>query len=90
MPWASDDATSFVETPAHYVAAMRAAGIEPDDPTDRRPLLAEIVATTPAPPKLDLRHLMGDSFATMFANVGAAIRNGMLAPVQIVGRVAAA
>ena len=36
------------------------------------------------PPPVSLATVMGPDFATMFANLGAALRGGALAPVEIV------
>ena len=56
------------------------------EPIDRTQLALEATAAASAagPPPVSLATLMGPDFDAMFANIGAALRGGLLAPVQII------
>ena len=88
LPFASTDDHAFVERPEDYLSALDGAGFECDDPVDRTELALQAAAAAGAqgPPPASLQTLMGPDFAAMFTNLGAAIRGGVLAPVQIVAR----
>ena len=47
-------------------------------------LEATAAASAAGPPPVSLATLMGPDFDAMFANIGAALRGGLLAPVQII------
>ena len=85
MPWSANGATSFVESPAAYAAAMARAGLEIRLESDYRPLVRtalESAAANPTP--VDLRDLMGDGFPVMIGNLRAALGDGVLAPTLLV------
>lgn len=87
VPWAAEEATSFVASPATYVEALTAAGLDVRRRTDRRALVLELLAeAAAAPPPVTLRHLMGEGFPTMVANLAELLRAGVLAPTEIVAR----
>ena len=86
MPFASGPDQAFLAAPEEYVTALRAAGFEVGEPIDRTGLALEVAAaaTAAGPPPVSLATLMGPDFATMFGNLGAALRARRLAPVQII------
>ena len=88
LPWATSPATSHLASPEAYAAAMRSGGLTPEPLTDRSPLVWGALAKTSAvPPQVHLGHLMGEAWPTMFANLRAALEAGVVAPVELVGRV---
>ena len=86
LPFASGPDEAFVASPAAYVDALAAAGFTTESPVDHTQLALEAAAAARAagPPAVSLATVMGPAFATMFANLGEALRDGALAPVQIV------
>lgn len=86
QPFASSTEHAFVEPPERYVAALESAGFDVGEPLDRTDmaLRAAAAAGEKGPPPASLATLMGPDFGTMFANLGAAVRGGVLAPVQII------
>ena len=86
MPFAASADQAFLSSPAAYVEALRAAGFDVAEPVDQTQLALEAAAEAAAhgPPPVSLATLMGPEFASMFANVGAALRNNVLAPVEII------
>lgn len=86
QPFASDPGQSHVERPADYVAALEGAGFEVAEPVDRSELAlaAAAAAAEAGPPPASLASVMGPDFAAMFGNLAAAVRGGVLAPVQII------
>jgi SAM-dependent methyltransferase len=86
MPFATDPDGSFLASPASYVDALSQAGFSAGAPIDRTQLALDAAAAAGAagPPPVSLATVMGPDFATMFRNLGAALRAGALAPVQIV------
>ena len=88
LPFASEPEQSFVEGPDAYVAALDAAGFTCDEPVNRTAMALQAAAAAgeQGPPPASLLTVMGPDFATMFTNLGAAIRGGVLAPVQIIAR----
>ena len=56
------------------------------EPIDRTQLALDATAAASAvgPPPVSLATLMGPDFDAMFTNIGAALRGGLLAPVQII------
>lgn len=82
LPWAVDDATSFVEPPAAYTDGLIAAGFAVLDVEDRRSSLE-----TPAPGAVDdLAAVYGPDIVERRANLVAASRAGTLAPVLVLAR----
>lgn len=85
MPWASDETTSFVRPQADYVAHLSAAGLTPGAPVDRSALVREALENAGAkPPPVNLSHLMGSAWPSMFANLRSAFEAGLVAPIEIV------
>lgn len=87
QPFASEPGHVQVESPAHYIEALEAAGFAiVGDPVDRTEMALQAAAAAgeKGPPPASLATLMGPDFMTMFANLGAAVRGGVLAPVQII------
>ena len=86
MPFAASADQAFLSSPDAYVEALRAAGFDVAEPVDRTSLALESAAEAAAqgPPPVSLATLMGPEFASMFANAGAALRNNVLAPVEII------
>jgi len=82
QPWAADEETSFVEPPSAYVDALTVAGFEVLTVEDRR---AEVAAAAGQRPE-DRAVVFGPAFAERAANVLAATRAGVLAPVLVVAR----
>ncbi len=87
VPWSSDRSTSFVNSPDDYLDALRHAGFVPEQPIDRLALVRSAMASmATAPPPVNLSHLMGTNWPTMFANLMAALDDGIVSPTQIVAR----
>ena len=87
VPWSSDPATSFVERPQAYVAALTAAGLSCTPPVNRLDLVRLAVSKAKdQPPPVNLSHLMGSGWPTMFGNLSHALGDGIVAPVEIVAR----
>ncbi|MEO0492112.1 MAG: methyltransferase domain-containing protein [Actinomycetota bacterium] len=86
MPFATSADDAWVESPQTYPTALAAAGFTVSAPVDRTRLALDAAAAAAAsgPPPVSLATLMGPDFGAMFANLGAAIRAGLVAPVQIV------
>lgn len=86
MPFASTADESFVASPDAYTDALTAAGFTIGAVTDHTQLALDAAATARAggPPPVSLATLMGPDFATMFANLGATLRDGIIAPTQVV------
>jgi SAM-dependent methyltransferase len=93
VPWAADEAASFLAPPEAYRDALAAAGLEVFAQESRRDFAVAFFERMRArlggkdgPPPLGLHILMG---ADASAKVGNMIRNveaGLMAPVQIVAR----
>ena len=85
LPWSSDPSHSFVVRPDEYVAALESAGLQPRQPVNYIELVRTALAASQAnPPSLNLSHLMGPEWSTMFANLGGALAAGIVAPTEIV------
>lgn len=86
VPFASAPEGAFLASPEAYVAALTDAGFAVGEPVDRTRMAFDAAAAARAagPPPVSLATLMGPDFATMFANLGAALQGGVLAPMQIV------
>lgn len=91
-PWAARAATSFVEAPGSYTALLAAAGFEIESQADRSALALEIAQAARAQtertgvPPLGLHLLMGAETATRLGNLMAAVRGGIVAPIEIIAR----
>lgn len=93
LPWASHPGISAVATPAEYRAALTGAGFAITGETSRREgaldWFAEVAAKTAAaggPPPLGVHLVMGPEAPVMVANLIAAMRAGIFAPVEILAR----
>lgn len=92
VPWAADESTSFVASPATYAGAIAAAGMKPEAPESMREMALEFFAamrarmTESGPPALGLHLLMGAEAGVKVANMVANISNGAIAPVLIIAR----
>lgn len=82
LPWAEDERSSFVATPASYIADLTRAGFDVELVEDRT---AEVGGPPPAGP-LGPHVVFGPGFAERIGNNVAATRAGLLAPVVIVAR----
>jgi len=92
LPWASSDETSFVADIKSYCDALERAGLRVTLERDRRDFAIEFTERMMArlaqggPPALGLHLLMGDRTPAMVANVLAMMRQGVLAPVELIAR----
>jgi SAM-dependent methyltransferase len=91
VPWAASSATSALETAAAYQANLRATGFEIEVVEDRtEAALAgfEQLASSASDglPPLGLHLVMGPTTSTKFGNLAAAVRNGIIAPTEIIAR----
>lgn len=85
VPWASSPDHQHLATVQDYLDALLAAGLDPGEPVDHRPTVADALQrAAAAPPPVNLSHLMGAHFAEMFANLRTAVAAGVVAPMQIV------
>ena len=86
-PWASNSSMSHVARADEYLDAMSAAGLDPGRPSDRLGLVRQALESVAQnPPPVNLSHLMGDGWPTMFANLLAALDDGLASPTEIVAR----
>ena len=91
LPWASDPATSFVETAATYAELLAGARFEASPPLSRREFAIGffermMAASAGGPPPLGLHILMGATTPQKTTNLLALLRRGLLAPTVIVAR----
>lgn len=87
VPWASNSPMSHVAPADEYRNAMRAARLEPDSATDRLGLVRQAMkAVAQNPPPVNLSHLMGGDWPTMFGNLVAALDDGVVSPTEIIAR----
>ncbi len=93
VPWAGTAATSFLDTPADYKAALAASGFEVIAERDRRDYAEAFFGAIKAnsakaggPPPLGLHIVMGADTATKVANMIGNIEAGRIAPIEIVAR----
>ena len=85
MPWASSDDHEHLAEVDDYLSALRAAGLEPAEPVDHRPIVRKALErAAAAPPPVNLSNLMGPDFAEMFSNLRTAVAAGVVAPTEIV------
>lgn len=91
VPWAADESTSFVEDSAAYSAAAEAAGFEVAGIHDRSQRAIDFFAQLrqrsgqqDGPPPLGLHHLMGADTGTKTRNLFTAIREGSIAPTEVI------
>ncbi len=91
VPWATDPATSFVESVATYRDRLSGAGFTVTHERSRRGVAAEFFARMRAaaadgPPPLGLHLVMGDAARAKVANLMANVERGLVAPVEIIAR----
>jgi ubiquinone/menaquinone biosynthesis C-methylase UbiE len=92
VPWASSEATSFVETPAAYRAALESAGFRVTAERERGSFaieqtersIARMRQSGNAGPGLAL--LMGEIAPVLVANILGMMKEGVIEPVEIVAR----
>ena len=85
LPWTADVATDHIDHADTYVAALAASGLTIQHQIDRTTLVLEAIQRNASdPPPVNLGHLMGPEWPTMFGNLRAALNAGVVAPVEIV------
>ncbi len=85
VPWASSDDHQHLAGVDDYLDALDAAGLEPEQPVDHRPIVRTALEhAADTPPPVTLSNLMGPGFGVMFTNLRAAMTAGIVAPIQIV------
>lgn len=91
VPWASTEATSFVEDAAAYRAAAEAAGFEIAAVRDQSQRAIDFFASLrnrsaqhDGPPPLGLHLLMGPDTAAKTGNLFGAIASGSIAPTEMI------
>lgn len=84
VPWASGTSTSFLAGPDDYGRAAVAAGLMPSPSVDRLALASEALRVAAENPlAVNLSHLMGENWPTMFANLRSALAAGVVSPTEI-------
>ncbi|MEL6892642.1 MAG: class I SAM-dependent methyltransferase [Actinomycetota bacterium] len=87
VPWASGSASSHLSTPDEYCDNMVAADLAPAAPVDRLDVVrSALERAANEPPPINLSHLMGEGWPTMFANLRTALDEGIVSPTQIIAR----
>jgi ubiquinone/menaquinone biosynthesis C-methylase UbiE len=92
LPWASDDAGNFIDTPAAYRALLSADGFEVIKERNRAAFALDIFRSLKAkmarggPPPFGLHIVMGASAPQKVANTVALLECGTIAPVEIICR----
>lgn len=85
LPWATGPETSALKEPDTYVGALEAAGFRVAGTTDRSAMVAEVLARVAAdPPPVNLSHVMGPRWPTLFGNLVASLRAGVVAPIEVI------
>jgi SAM-dependent methyltransferase len=90
VPWAETPDLSALEAPEAYRAAAAAAGFVLKSEENRREIALDFFsrlkaqAALDAPPPLGLHNLMGSTVKEKLANMIAMIREGTIAPVQMI------
>ncbi len=92
LPWSSVPATSFVESPAAYRAALEAAGFVVESERDRAAFALAAMAAQRARqaeagmPPISLGIVLGATGPAKIANMGGAITRKVIAPYEIIAR----
>lgn len=89
MPWAETEATSHLTTPGEMCSLLESAGFEVREVGDRTDFALDffresMAAAENGPPPLGVHLLMGESAAEKSWNVIDNIKDGYIAPVQMV------
>ncbi len=91
-PWAADESTSFVEGPAEYKEALRAAGFVVISERNQRQMALDFFArirarmATSGPPPLGLHVLMGKDAPQKITNMVMMLEQGTIAPIELIAR----
>ena len=90
VPWASEPATSHIESAASYETMLRAAGFTIEKKRSRREFALESMRrrAKAGPPGLGLPIVMGPTAAQKLANMAAMIERGVFAPTEMISRAA--
>lgn len=91
VPWASEPATSHLESAASYETMLRTAGFTVVKKRSRREFALESMrrrAAQAGPPGLGLPIVMGPTAAQKLANMAAMVERGIFAPTEIISRAA--
>ena len=81
LPWSSEAATSFLEPPEAYRAALTEAGF-----TIAAECSRAAPRIRPAPPPLGVQIVMGPAAAQKIANLTSLLERGLLAPTEMIAR----
>jgi len=94
VPWSSSPETSFLDSPGAYRAAAKNAGLTLVSERERRDFAIAFFAALQAriaesgPPPVGLPLIMGEGAAAKIANMVAALKSGLIAPVEMIFRAA--
>lgn len=94
VPWSSSPETSFLDSPGAYRAAAENAGFTLVSERERRDFAIAFFAALQAriaesgPPPVGLPLIMGEGAAAKIANMVAALKSGLIAPVEMIFRAA--
>ena len=92
VPWARDEAASFVETPAVYRQALESASFSIVAERDRREAGVAFFArqrereAASGRPPLSIATLLGEDARPRFANLVRMLEEGLLAPIEMIAR----
>jgi ubiquinone/menaquinone biosynthesis C-methylase UbiE len=92
MPWSATAETSFVETPAVYRRLIEAAGFAIVQERDRSAFVRDILQQMRedndkhGPPLVGMERVASPDRARRSANVQAALKQGLIAPTEIIAR----
>lgn len=94
VPWAGDEAYSFLATPDEYRSGLEEAGFVAEQLDLRDAALsffaaqAEAMAKAPGPTALGLQFVLGPDMPVKLANLRGVIVEGILGPVEVIARLA--
>ena len=88
LPWAEDEASSFLDDLDGLTGALRTTGFAVEEVEDRSTAVPEAAPTAPGPPPLSPATVFGPGFVERLRNDRAALQAGLLAPVVVVARAA--
>jgi hypothetical protein len=91
VPWATTEKTSALEKPEQYQSHLSAVGFSPLSIRERGDFaqeffekMAKNMGDVAGPPPLGLHVLMGDNAKEKASNVLSMIKDGLLAPVELI------